>query len=127
MAFPDAGSFPPRPLATHNGLIGMVFSPQQIKFEFLSYIKEFGEPASSWRVGCSANAEAALAEEQRIDLDRDLWIWKPTLSPAAARLVHRFFTNQFNVQDAGVASDGANVFLFMRRVTEDASLERSSS
>lgn len=97
----------------------MVYSPQQIKFEFLSYIKEFGEPATSWRVGCSTNAEATLADEQRIDLDRDLWIWKPALSPAAARLVHRFFTNQFNVQDAGIAPDGSNVFLFMRRQVEN--------
>lgn len=102
----------------------MVYSLQQIKWEFLGYIKEFEKPARNWSVGCSTNAEVALAEEQRIDLERDLWIWKPALSHAAAKLVHRFFIEQFNVQDAGVAPNGTNVFLFMRRTDESAPAER---
>ena len=41
----------------------MVFSPQQIKFEFLSYIKEFGGRPEEWRVGCAVDAQKAMFEQ----------------------------------------------------------------
>ncbi|MFC3694412.1 hypothetical protein [Chenggangzhangella methanolivorans] len=92
----------------------MVFSPQQVKFEFLSYFKEFGGNAEEWRIGCAVDAKSALTDEHKIDLDRDIWLWKPTLSPSAARIVHRYFTQQLRVPDAGAVAGGANIYLFKR-------------
>jgi len=92
----------------------MVFSPQQIKFEFLSYIKEFGGKAEDWRVGCGTDAPKALFEENKIDRDRDVWLWKPALSPAAADIVFRYMTDQFHVPAASNTATGPNIFLFKK-------------
>lgn len=96
-------------------MTAMVFSVQQIKFEFLMYIKEFGGRAADWRVGLAADAPAALFGAQKVDPDADVWLWKPALSAAAARTVFRYMTEQFHVPAAEGATDGACVFLFRRR------------
>lgn len=92
----------------------MVFSPQQVKFEFLSYIKEFGGNPTEWRVGCAEDATAALFDENAVDQDRDIWLWKPTLSAAAARIVFRYLTEQLHVPSASSTTNGSNIFLFKR-------------
>jgi len=92
----------------------MVFSAQQIKFEFLSYIKEFGGRPEEWRVGCAVDAQRALFEQAGVDRERDIWLWKPALSPAAARIVFRYLTEQLRVQSAVNSEPGANIFLFKR-------------
>lgn len=97
-----------------------IFSPQQIKFEFLSYIKEFGGQPNEWRCGCAADAATVLELERTVDTGRDPWIWKPALSPAAARLVHSYFVNNLKAQDHETAATGSQVFLFRPRVAEAA-------
>lgn len=92
----------------------MVFSPQQIKFEFLSYIKEFGGRPSEWRVGCAADAQLAMFEHEGVDRTRDIWLWKPALSPAAAKIVFRYLTEQLNVRSCEGETQGANIFLFKK-------------
>jgi len=92
----------------------MVFSPQQIKFEFLSYIKEFGGRPEEWYVGCADDAQSAMFEHGGVDRERDIWIWKPALSPAAALIVFRYLTEQLRVRRAECGTRGANVFLFKR-------------
>ncbi|WP_423415674.1 hypothetical protein RLW55_04140 [Hyphomicrobium sp. B1] len=92
----------------------MVFSPQQIKFEFLSYIKEFGGRPDEWQVGCAADAQLAMFERERVDRERDIWLWKPALSPAAARIVFRYLTEQLNVRICEGETQGANIFLFKK-------------
>jgi hypothetical protein len=92
----------------------MVFSPQQIKFEFLSYIKEFGGRPEEWRVGCAVDPQKAMFEQERVDRERDIWLWKPALSPAAARIVFRYLTEQMRVQSAECTAQGASIFLFKR-------------
>ncbi|MGA0533856.1 hypothetical protein [Hansschlegelia sp. KR7-227] len=92
----------------------MVFSAQQIKFEFLSYIKEFGGKAEEWRVGCSADAPKALFQDNAIDPERDIWLWKPALSPAAAHIVYRYMTEQFRVPPASRDGVGSSIFLFKK-------------
>ena len=91
----------------------MVFSPQQIKFEFLSYIKEFGGRPEEWHVGCAGDAKDALFVQERVDREQDIWLWKPALSPAAARIVYRYLTEQLRVQSAS-ADTGAHIFLYKR-------------
>ncbi len=94
-----------------------VFSAQQIKFEFLSYIKEFDLDPKAWRIGVADDARAALFAAHGVDETRDIWLWKPTLSAAAAGLVFDFFTQRFGVPAAepGTATAGRCVFLFKRR------------
>jgi hypothetical protein len=75
----------------------MVFSAQQVKFEFLSYIKEFGGDPTDWRIGSGTDAQGALFERNGIDRERDIWLWKPTPSPAAANIVLRFFIERMGV------------------------------
>lgn len=67
----------------------MHFSVQQIKFEFLSYIKEFGGSGPDWATGLAGKACAAdIARGAGVELDRLIWICKPALSSRAAALVH---------------------------------------
>lgn len=120
MAFADAGSLVSRPLATQIGVNAMVFSPQQIKFEFLSYIKEFGGRPEDWRVGCAGDAQKAMFEQEGVDRERDIWLWKPALSPAAARIVFRYLTEQLRVPCAESSAHGASIFLFKRTSGSDA-------
>ncbi|WP_072377981.1 hypothetical protein [Hyphomicrobium sp. NDB2Meth4] len=95
----------------------IVFSPQQIKFEFLSYIKEFGGRPEEWHVGCAGDAKDALFVQEGVDREQDIWLWKPALSPAAARIVYRYLTDQLHVQSAPANStSGAHVFLYKRIV-----------
>ena len=95
----------------------MVFSPQQVKFEFLSYIKEFGGSAKDWRIGTGGDAESAMFGENEVDRERDIWLWKPTLSPAAAGIVLRYFTGQFGVPRTENSTAGPIVFLFKRQAS----------
>lgn len=81
-------------------MINTVFSPQQIKFEFLSYIKEFDLDPAAWRIGVAQDARTALFVDNGVDEARDIWLWKPALSGAAARIVLTFFTDRFGVPAA---------------------------
>lgn len=95
----------------------MTFSPQQVKFEFLSYIKEFGGRPAEWHVGCADDAAQALFAQHAVDAESDIWLWKPTLSAAAARIVFRYLTEQLHVPAAD-DRPGRCVFLFKRGLVE---------
>lgn len=92
------------------------YSIQQIKFECLSYIKEFGAQMDQWVMGITNDPQQALAG-QGVDLTKDIWIWKPALSPAAARTVLNFFTRRYQVHavevEEGVGAAHC-VFMFKR-------------
>ncbi|MEG6507676.1 hypothetical protein V6C03_01680 [Methyloligella sp. 2.7D] len=91
-----------------------VFSPQQIKFEFLSYIKEFGALPEEWRVGCAADAQEAMFGRNGVDRERDIWLWKPALSAKAAAIVYRYLTEQMHVPSAEDECQGSQIFLYRR-------------
>lgn len=94
----------------------MVFSAQQIKFEFLSYIKEFDVNPRSWRIGVAEDARRALFMDNSVDEIEDVWLWKPALSAAAAQLVFSFFVQRFGIEPAAHAptSKASNVFIFRK-------------
>jgi hypothetical protein len=92
----------------------MIYSVQQIKFEFLSYIKEFGGNAEEWRIGFAEDARRGLFELNGVNETNDIWIWKPALTSAAARNVHDYFTDRFRMPTAVLTEDGNHVFLFKR-------------
>jgi hypothetical protein len=95
----------------------MVFSPQQIKFEFLSYLKEFGARPEEWRIGVADDAERALFADNEVDRAHDIWLWKPALSAAAARIVLSYFAERHGIAPARYQAGAAarHVFLFKRQ------------
>jgi len=81
------------------------YSIQQIKFEYFSYIKEFGARMDQWVMGVATEPEQALLN-LGVDLVEDIWMWKPALSPQAARTVLDFFATRYRVQVAPEAQRG---------------------
>lgn len=69
----------------------MVFSVQQIKYEFLLYIKGLGGDFGDWYIGCAADPERALFEVHGVDRIGDPWIYKPALTGKATHTLVRYF------------------------------------
>lgn len=69
----------------------MVFSVQQIKYEILAYIKEFGGEFHDYYVGIAADPKAVLFKRHKVDEKKDPWLYKQTLTFQAARTVQRYF------------------------------------
>ena len=88
------------------------YSVQQIKFEFISYVKEFGADFRDWSVGTAEDAPAALFGRHGLDAARDIWLWKPAVSPAAAAMVRDWMCVRQGA--AELAGEGRHVFLFKR-------------
>ncbi|MHB0991812.1 MAG: hypothetical protein ACYC3O_01870 [Burkholderiales bacterium] len=69
----------------------MALSVQQIKYDLLAYMKEFGGGFCEWYVGVAEDAEQTLFESHGLDRDRDLWIYRPALTERATETVLRYF------------------------------------
>jgi hypothetical protein len=98
----------------------MNYSVQQIKFECFSYIKEFGARMEDWVIGAASDPDSVLFGEFALDRTDD--IWKPALSPAAARAVIDFMTSRYRLERASPhPGDTPARFVFMyRKRTVDA-------
>ncbi len=95
----------------------MVYSVQQIKFDFLSYIKEFGGEFRDWYVGIAANPQQALLDRHNLDRDADIWIYKQALTFQACRTVQRHFQEKLKTDGVPVLtgnSDTDCVYLFKK-------------
>lgn len=92
----------------------MTLSLQRVKFELISYIKEFGGKPEEWRVGCARDADADLFGMNRVDADADIWIWKRMLTPRAAALARTYMHGQLGVPLAQASKEGGIVFLFRK-------------
>lgn len=93
-----------------------VYSVQQIKFEFLSYIKEFGG-AEGWLIGVCNDPEQALFSSGIVDPQADIWLWKPALNSGAAGKVLEYFQQRFQIPGASVPAtleDAHCVFLYRK-------------
>ena len=71
-------------------------SVQQIKFEIMAHIKEFGSNFDDWYVGVADNPKEALFKKHKLDPDRDIWMYKQALSLAACKTVQRYFLDTLN-------------------------------
>ncbi len=91
----------------------MTYSVQQVKFELLAHLKEFGGNAAKWRIGTAADARRALFETNAVREREDIWVWKPMASDAAAAIVHRFLISQYRVEPA-ISESGPCVFMFRK-------------
>lgn len=72
----------------------MILSVQQVKWELLSYLKEFGGGFDEWYVGIADDAKETLETRHGLVLDRDLWIFKQTLTHRAAQTVQEYFVRK---------------------------------
>ena len=96
-----------------------ILSVQQIKFEIMAYIKEFGADFNDWFVGVSAEPKEALFDEHKVDPEQDIWMYKQALSLAACKTVQRYFLDTLKT-DGTQAHDGSGatdcVYLYRKSV-----------
>jgi hypothetical protein len=93
----------------------MIVSVQQVKYEFLAYIKEFDQSFSNWCVGISDAPKQTLFEQHGVRVDEDPWLYKQLLTHRAARTVYDYFVDHLKtagVQPAGDSNDFDCVYLF---------------
>jgi hypothetical protein len=83
----------------------MVFSVQQVKYEFLAYIKEFDPTFSNWYVGLADQPRQALFEHHGVRDAEDPWLYKQLLTNRAARTVPAIFHR--TPEDGGRSAGGA--------------------
>ena len=91
----------------------MTYSVQQIKFELISYVKEFGGDFTQWSVGTAVDAPKALFETHQVDPVRDIWLWKPALTQGAAEMVSRWMTDRQKANAVGTHA-GDHVYMFRK-------------
>lgn len=69
----------------------MVYSVQQIKFEMLAYMKEFGGEFADWYVGIASDPLETMTAAHKLDTESDIWLYKQALSFNACRTLQRYF------------------------------------
>ncbi len=74
-----------------------MYSVQQIKFECLAYIKDFGGDPRAWIVLPCEPPTDAVFEQCGVDVSHDIWMCKPALSVKAALNVVRFLRDRMGV------------------------------
>lgn len=92
----------------------MAYSVQQIKFELISYVKEFGGDFGQWFIGRAVDAPKLLFEVHKVDPHHDIWLWKPALTSSAACIVVTWMTERQNTRSTTGDDDGNCVFIFKR-------------
>ncbi|KQO89520.1 MULTISPECIES: hypothetical protein [unclassified Methylobacterium] len=97
----------------------MIYSVQQIKFEFATYVKEFGADFAGWSVGVADDARQALFRENGVDEAGDVWLWKQALTPTAAAMVRSWLVDRHGVSNVSAEASGAEVFIFKRHCAEN--------
>lgn len=75
------------------------YSIQQIKFELLSYLKEFGTDGADWTIQLTTGTEdQAVLVLQDAEAQSMIWICKPALSARAAELIRDHMVSRFGMQ-----------------------------
>jgi len=97
----------------------MIYSVQQIKFEFFQYIKEFGTNFSDWFVGISADPKKDLFDKHFVDKEKDIWLHKQAVSLTACKTIQKYFLQNLNTDGEILTEeqeDMVNVYLFKKSV-----------
>ncbi len=92
----------------------MAYSVQQIKFELISHVKEFGGDFTQWSVGTASDAPKSLFQLHAVDPVTDVWLWKPALTRAAATMVMAWMTQRQNATAVDGDAQGDCVFMFRK-------------
>jgi hypothetical protein len=87
----------------------MVFSVQQVKYEFLAYIKEFDPTFSNWYVGVADQPRQALFEHHGVRDAEDPWLYKQLLTNRAARPVQPYGSAHRKTAGASPVEQSENV------------------
>ncbi|MDW3094565.1 MAG: hypothetical protein R8G33_02710 [Gammaproteobacteria bacterium] len=95
----------------------MIYSVQQIKYEILAYIKEFGGDFSDWYVGVSADPKNEMFNQHHVDKEDDIWLYKQALTFKACKTVQEYFLEKLNTDGKSVINgteDTDCVFLYKK-------------
>lgn len=69
----------------------MIYSVQQIKYEILAYIKEFGGDFKDWYVGIASNPKKTMFEKHSVHENDDIWLYKQALTFTACKTIQDYF------------------------------------
>lgn len=108
----------------------MVLSVQQIKYEILAYIREFGDNFGDWVIGIAARPKEHMVERHGVDLQADIWLYKQAVNNRACVSVARYFTERLQVEGEVTPSDDDDfdcVYLFRKSVRTTPSVRASAS
>jgi len=83
----------------------VVYSVQQIKYEILAYMKEFGGDFKDYFIGVTGDPENALFKKHKVDRKKDPWLYKQALTFQAARTTQDYFLTRLNA-DGEVVTNG---------------------
>ena len=72
----------------------MVYSVQQVKYEILAYIKEFGGHFGDYYVGIASDPKEELFSIHNVDKTIDPWLYKQLLTAQAAQTAQSYFINR---------------------------------
>jgi len=94
-----------------------VYSVQQIKYEFLLYMKGLGGAFGDWYVGAASDPEQALFEAHGVRSDREPWIYKPALTHRATITIVRYFVEVLHADGRvpDIADEGATIAFLFRK------------
>jgi hypothetical protein len=95
----------------------MIYSVQQIKFEILGYIKEFGADFPQWYIGISSRPKDAMRDRHSVDEVEDVWLCKQAVSLRACETIRSYFVDKLKVdctQNEDRLSDGNWIYLFRK-------------
>ena len=83
----------------------MIYSVQQIKFEILAYIKEFGGDFSDWYIGIAADPKGTMFQTHKVHQDDDIWLHKQALTFTACKTIQKYFLDILKT-DGEAVSEG---------------------
>lgn len=69
----------------------MILSVQQIKYEILAYIKEFGGNFEDWYIGIAADPKHEMFDNHGVHQEDDIWLYKQALTFTACKTVQKYF------------------------------------
>lgn len=102
------------------------YSVQQIKFELLSYLKEFGSNGPEWHIQIvTGTDDAPLLEHDEDDNAPDIWIGKPAINERAASIIMDYMVRRFGVVEIAsgdgksVSGDVRNWVFMYKRAADD--------
>ena len=81
----------------------MVYSVQQIKYEILAYIKEFGGDFNDWYVGIAADPKITMFEKHSVHQNDGIWLYKQALTFTACKTIEDYFLDILNTDGKAVA------------------------
>lgn len=82
----------------------MIYSVQQIKYEILAYIKEFGGDFHDWYVGVAADPKNEMFHQHKVNEQDDIWLYKQALTFKACNTIQQYFLVKLNTDGVPVTS-----------------------